>query len=139
MQRSNVSHVWLLLDDALFDVDMVMEASEFGFRLIPYESFAAKNEIIEVITPKYPLEEGVKLAATWLGQRYDFMGLIGMAVVLVGGWFRKKWHNPLQSARAMFCSEALVRVLQGSKWPKSEDLECARIGPEALLKFVKAS
>ena len=133
---SKTSHTWLLFEDSFFCLPMVMEATETGFRLIPYDNFKAEgNDIVAVIEPPYPLDEGVQQAARWLGERYDFTGLLGSVIVLLGRWFKRKWKNPLAASKAMFCSEAVVWVMRAAKYPGSEAFDPEATTPQDLLDF----
>jgi hypothetical protein len=135
--HSKVSHVWLLVEDTFFGVDMVMEATETGFRLIPYANFVAEgNTIVAVLEPAYPLDTGVQTAVHWLGERYDFAGLFGSAFVMLGRWLKRKWRNPLDAPKSMFCSEAVTRVLQASAYPGAEALDSSATTPQDLLVFL---
>jgi hypothetical protein len=134
LTKSRASHAFFIYRDEDWDADMVMEAHEVGFRLVPLDKFEKKNNIIKVVTPKYPIEVGTKeVALRYVGSRYDFEGLIGMFVVVVGGWFKRRWQNPFRSATNVFCSEAVVRAMMGSPGYATElDPE---ISPEALLVY----
>jgi hypothetical protein len=133
---SKTSHTWLLFDDTFFGLPMVMEATEVGFRLLPYDNFKAEgNDIIALIEPPYALDEGVQQAARWLGERYDFTGILGSVFVLLGRWLKKKWRNPLAGSKSMFCSEAVVRVMQAAKYPGSDAFDPEATTPQDLLDF----
>jgi hypothetical protein len=118
-------------------MDMVMEAHELGFRLLPYERFKKKNRVVAVVTPPINLDLGLKWAATWLGTAYDFSGLIGMAWVLLARIFKKRARNPFQNSHAMFCSEIAVTALGLSKMPGIEALTPSTTSPEMLLNFLE--
>jgi hypothetical protein len=136
---SKASHTWLIIEDTFFGVEMVMEATETGFRLIPFENFKAEgNDIVAIIEPVYPLDVGVRQAVRWLGESYDFAGLFGSVVVMLGRWLKRKWRNPLDRAQSMFCSEAVVRVLQASLYPGSEKFDPSATTPQDLLDFLKS-
>lgn len=133
---SKASHAWILFDDTFFGLNMVMEATETGFRLIPYENFKAEgNDVVAVVEPPYPLDDGVHQAARWLGEKYDFAGLFGSIFVMFGRWLRRKWRNPFAGARSMFCSEAVVRVMQAARFPGSEAFDPEATTPQDLLDF----
>lgn len=138
---SKVSHTWLLIDEPYFGIPLVMEATEVGFRLIPYEVFAKKNDIVEIVsvdpTRLDSVEASVKRAAQWLGDDYDFGGLLGSAVILLGRRLKKRWKNPFASSTAMFCSEAVVLVLKGADYPGTENLDPEATTPEDLLDFLR--
>lgn len=130
--KSQVSHAWLLYRDTDFELDMVMESHELGFRLIPYEKFKLHNRVVQVLDPDVDPTPGLKLLAHSLGDVYDYGGLLGMSVVLLGRWFKRKWRNPLQSPKHMFCSEAIVVALQASASKKAEDLVPGSTSPQML-------
>jgi hypothetical protein len=130
--RSRVSHVFLLVEDSFLGQDMVMEAIASGFQLIPYSNFKSGNEIVTLITPVVPLDDGVKKATDWLGEKYNFEGLAGMLLVLAGRWLGRKWRNPLRSAHSVFCSEVATMILQSVNYPGVMDLDPQSTDPEDL-------
>ena len=138
--RSRVSHVFLLVEDSFLGQSMVMEAIGSGFQLIPYTNFQTGNEIVTLITPVVPLEDGVKKATAWLGEKYNFEGLAGMLLVLAGRWLGRKWRNPLRSAHAVFCSEVATMILQSVNYPGVMNLDPQSTDPEDLEEvLVKAA
>lgn len=138
MTGSPVSHCWFLIDEPFFGVEMVIEASEFGYRIIPYAGYEKANTIVTLVEPRWPIEDAVRASAAWLGSRYDFAGLFGMGAVLVGRWLRRKLKNPFTSAHALFCSEAVVRTLQLAQYPGAGALDPENTSPADLLAFLKA-
>jgi len=132
------SHTWFMYHDKDWGVDMVLEAHELGFRLIPYSRFKKLNIVISVYAPtSVDLDKGVSLVARkFLGTAYDFGGLFGMAFVLLGRWLKKKWRNPLNT-RGVFCSEAAVIALQHSEFPNSRLLIASQTSPTELECFLK--
>ena len=133
---SKTSHVWLLFDDTFFGLPMVLESADVGFRLIPYENFKAQhNTVLAVLDPPYPLDVGVREAAMWIGESYDYTGLVGSVFVLLGRWLKRKWRNPWASPKALFCTESVVRVMQASHYPGSETLDPTGTTPQDLLDF----
>ncbi len=134
--KSQCSHAWFLYTDKDFDMEMVMEAHELGFRLVPFEHFIKKNRVVAVFTPQHSIDEGLKHVATrYLGTMYDYTGLIGMVVVKVGQWLKKKWKNPFRGANNVFCSEAVVISMRWSEgyaqWDQDPDSE----DPQALMDY----
>lgn len=132
--KSEVSHTFLLVE--VLGRDLVFEEGPDGFHARTVENFSKGNRIVRVIEPKYPIDAGVEAAFVWLGQRYDYVGLLGMFFVMVARWFGKKIHNPMSSASSMFCSEAGARVLQLSGYPGSEALDPAATTPMDLMEFL---
>jgi len=134
--KSQYSHCFLIVEDAFFGVDMALEADQYGFRLVPLEQFAKQHDIRLVVSPVVPIDDGVKKAATWLGESYDFTGLFGMVFVMLARCLGRKWRNPLRAAHTMFCSEAIVYVLQAANYPGAAELEPADTSPEDLAEFL---
>lgn len=112
---SKASHAFFVYRDVDFDMDMVMEAHELGFRLTPLKLFEQKNNIVKLVTPKHPIDNGLRLVARrYLGTMYDFAGLFGMMVVMFGRWLKKKWKNPARGVASVYCSESVVLAMRQS-------------------------
>jgi len=135
---SRVSHAWIVLPDPNFGCDMVLEAHETGFRLVPWDEWIDGEVIIKILPAPCDLSAGLKDIARFIGRPYDVGGLFGMAIVLIGRRFKKKWKNPLRSTWSVFCSEAVVRILQASDFEPARDLDPETIGPEGLLNLLEA-
>jgi len=133
---STASHAFFIYHDKDWDADMVLEAHELGFRLIPFEHFEKKNEMVASFLPKVSIEEGLKFVALeYLGTAYDYGGLFGGVILMFGRWLKRKWHNPLENARHVFCSEAVVIAMKLSKYPGAEVLEARDTTPQDLLNY----
>jgi hypothetical protein len=116
---------------------MVVQAIETGFMMMSLGSFKAQgNEIVYEFIPKISIDAGIRKAGSWLGLPYDYPSQLGMFVELVGRWFKRHWHNPLHSKRALFCSEAIVKILQESSYPGSTSLTPEDTTPQDLLEFL---
>ncbi len=135
---SRASHAWLLLRVDPFGQEFAFEASEFGVRLVPWSAFRRQNRIVAVFEPAVPLEPAMPRAGELLGAYYDFTGLVGMAFVMLGRWLKRKWRNPLNSAKAVWCSELVAHVLKWAGHPGVEKLAPARTSPQDLLDLLKA-
>lgn len=131
---AKVSHVWLLV--RLFGVLTVIEASEKGF--IPsmsYARFAKKNDVVSIVVLEHDMHVGLAWAAQHFGERYDAAGLFGMLWVLIGSVFHRRWKNPLDDRKALFCSEAIAEILKRSSYPGAEAFVPEETTPEQLMKF----
>jgi len=136
---SVASHAFFIFLDEDYDVDVVMEAHELGFRDGMLARFEKKNEIVATFSPKSDITKGiVYVAKEYLGTGYDFGGLIGSSLMLFGRWLKRKWHNPLASAHAVFCSEAVVIALQKSNYVGADGLVAQDTTPQDLLNFFKS-
>jgi len=134
--RSTVSHCFIVYDDLEWGRQMIME-SEGGLggsvRIVNFN--AASQDIVKLVTPKYDIEPGMRRMVDRLGEVYDYQGLFGMAWVELGRWLKKKWRNPWQSSKAMFCSELVAQVLKDSKYPGAEKFDPGSTDPQMLLEF----
>ena len=127
ISKSRASHTFFIYHDLDFDFDMVMEAHELNFRLIPFEHFEEKNKIIKVVTPKNPIDKGLKVVARrYLDTMYDYPGLLGMSVVKLGKWLHRKWKNPFGSTQYVFCSESVIIAIN-----ESPGYELLRLDPNS--------
>lgn len=131
--KGRTSHTFLIYYDIDFERDMVMEATEGGYKITPFSKY--QKDTIAIFEPKQSIEYGLKKSIDNLEEKYDYIGLIGMMWVCLGAFLKRKWRNPLASSKAMFCSEAIVKVLQWSNYPGSEQFESFSTTPEDLLVF----
>lgn len=139
MMRSKASHAWLLVEDPLFQLRLVLEAHSTGFRLISLAEFVKRNKVVALVEPAHPIAPGLPEAGGWLGDEFDVLGLLGIFLTLVARWFRRKaWRNPFASSRALFCSEAVVRVLKAAHYPGAGRLGDETTTPAELLAFLEA-
>lgn len=133
------SHIWILLEDALFDIDMMLGTENIGFVPLPYERFLEESNVIKVWDPdpSYKLEVGLYELIKRIGQPYDKVGLLGMGwVVALARWFKRKARNPLASAHAMWCSEAVAFLLTKSAVPESAALIPASAQPVDVVRVL---
>ena len=138
--RSPASHAWLLVEDPLFKLRLVLEAHSTGFRLVTLARFARENRIVALVVPAHRIDAGLPEAGAWLGWRFDAIGLLGMAWVV----FRRFFHlspgrNPFRSPRALFCSESVVRTLKAARYPGAEGLGDEDETPGDVLEFLRRS
>lgn len=138
--RSRVSHAWLVYRDVDFDREMVMEAVGAGFRIVPLDKFAKHNRIVEIVTPRHPIDEGLKAAVDWLGEGYDAPGLVGLTILLALRALRRRAfriRNLLANRRALFCSEAVARACLACNYP-GFDRDPETTTPQDLYAFFTA-
>lgn len=132
---SKVSHAFFIYHDRDFDIEMVMEAHELGFRLIPYEHFERHNEMVKVVTPKNPIDVGLQLIAQrYLGTMYDYPSLLGMFIVILGRFIHRKWMNPFRGAKYVYCSEAVILAMRASPGYETLDLDSEN-DPQVLMTY----
>ena len=132
---SRASHAFLVYHDIDFDMQMVMEAHELGFRLTPLDHFTKHNQIVKLVVPKNNIDAGVKhIAQRYLGTMYAYAGLIGMFIVMLGRWLHRKWKDPFRSSKNVFCSQSVILAMQQSPGYEKLDLD-QYSSPQDLLDF----
>jgi hypothetical protein len=136
---SKASHAFFVYHDADFDMMMVMEAHELGFRLTPLDHFTKHNKMVKLVTPRNSIDMGLRIIANrYLGSMYDYAGLLGMVVVLVGRWLHRKWKNPFRGSKYVFCSESVILAMRSS--PGYEKLKLdSETDPQDLLNYFENS
>jgi len=127
------SHTFVVYHDVDFERDMIMEATEGGFKITPFSRY--ESSLVAIFTPKYSIEVGLRKSVDWLGEGYDYAGLFGMAWVELGRWLKRKWRNPWRDSKTMFCSEAVARIMIDSDYPGTKGWDPQSIDPEMLLDF----
>lgn len=136
--KSKCSHAWLMYRDSFFnDRYMVLEATEWGVRVIDAEIFWSRNLVVAVFLPQVDLTDAVRNSGKIIGQLYDFFGLFGMAfVVMAAKWLKKKIANPLQSPRGLFCSELVMEKMKESNYPGTEKIDSSTISPDEEMRLL---
>jgi hypothetical protein len=133
--KSKASHAFVIYFAHDWNMDCVLEAHELGFRITPLERFIVKNNIVKVVVPRHPIDEGLLvIAKRYLGSMYDYKGLFGMSVVMLGRFLKRKWNNPFRGSKSVFCSESVIIAMKNSHGYEDLDLS-DDTDPEALLEY----
>jgi hypothetical protein len=133
---SKASHAFFVYHDTDFDLEMVMEAHELGFRLTPLKHFEKYNKIVKLVSPRNPIEVGLKhIARRYLGSEYDFGGLFGMSWVMLGRFLQRKWKNPWRSSKNVFCSESVILAMKMSPGYEHMHLVAGNSSPQDLYDW----
>ena len=135
--NSPVSHAFFIAD---WDgTEVMVEAHWNGLRVLDFKQWKRDKptQLVAVIEPRVSLQKGFDSIIPYLGQPYDFGGLFGMAFVMVGRWLKKKWANPWNSNKALFCSEIVAQVLTWERYPGWTSLPADDITPDDLFDFFK--
>jgi hypothetical protein len=132
---SRASHAFFVYFDVDFEMEVVLEAHELGFRLIPRAHFERGNRIVKLVSPRHAVDVGLKkVAHRYLGSMYDYAGLFGMVVVLVGRWLSRKWKNPFRGSKSVYCSEAVILAMKASAGYETLGLH-SDSSPQDLLDY----
>ena len=134
------SHAWLLVEEEFFGIPMVMEATEWGVRIIDAKLFWERNQIVAVVKPKVDLTDATRKHGSVLGELYDFTGLLGAGIVAIAyRWLKRKVRNPIASPHALFCSEMVMQVMKKSSYPGTEDMVPSETSPNDELTFLEST
>lgn len=114
---------------------MVLEAAMLGFTMRPLDAFLRAGNVLVATVPVEGTEDSVRKALEWLDEFYDYMGLVGMSVVMLGRLLGRQWHNPLRNPRALFCSESVTKILQAAGMVPG--LDPGATSPEDLLERLR--
>lgn len=133
---SDASHVWLVV--SLFGVRCVVEAGDFGFfPSMTFDRFRKKNQVVDFFPIRHDLRAGLHWAANHFGEKYDYGGLIGMAPVMLGRFFHRRWRNPFGSRNALFCSEAISEIFKRSRVPGFQKFVPEETTPEQIRTVLR--
>jgi hypothetical protein len=125
------------LEDLIPGIDLVMEALPGGFHIITYERFIRENTVIDVIDLNVQYTKSSLLRAFgWIDKRYDYLAVLGMAIVMLGRMLGKKWKNPM-ATKSINCVESVVYFLQANTVTDVVDLDADSMSPQDLYVFLK--
>lgn len=132
---SRVSHCFVVRE--VLGVECALEAVASGFRAIPMSVFSEGNKIVDIVSVDCDPSLDEPILGTMLGHPYDFLGLLGFLVVLLGRKLGRHWRNPVRGSGRLFCSESVVRLLSAVGVPGAADLDPEMCSPEDVLVFLK--
>jgi hypothetical protein len=137
VMKAEVSHAFFVYWDTDLRMDCVLEAHELGFRIIPLRRFAQHNRIVGLYRVNASLDDGLVWMGDWIGSIYDYSGLLGMAWVMFGRFIKRKWKNPFNSTKAMFCSEMVLTVLKCGGVPWAQAFDAATTTPQDIYLLLE--
>ena len=136
--RSRTSHV--AIGTMLHGVPVLIQADFGGVQVSPRAQYLKRARVVAEF--RWPGDPTVELerACRRLGEKYDYVGLLGFGFVVLARWFKRKARNPLSSPSATVCSE-LVRGIDpgGDVVPEWKALDPEQTTPEDLLDVCMAS
>ena len=132
--KAKVSHAFLYSPFA--ELGDVAEAAWCGYRISTLTKLTSgTTRVVTMKTPVVPLK--MEIAKQWLDTPYAYAALFGEAWVCIGRLFRKMWKNPFPDPHHMFCSEAIVLLMQQSGYPGADKLDAVSTSPDDLLRFME--
>jgi hypothetical protein len=131
------SHAFISYYDPIIGDNMCMEAQWDGFHLKKLSKATVNDTKVEILTPKHSIKELPKVCANYLGDPYDYPGIMGAVPVMLARFFKIKLKNVTEDAKAKFCSEAITLGLQEIKYPGAEKLIANQTTPQDLYNFFK--
>jgi len=133
--RSTVSHV--AIGTSMQGVPVVIEASGWGVRIFPRKRWERSREVVAEARFYVDISGEIPYAIEFVGDRYDYVGLLGYLIVMPLRWLGKKIRNPLGNPRAFVCSELPLRLDREHRIPEWEGLDPETTTPEDLLRLCR--
>jgi hypothetical protein len=132
VSRSNVNHTLFLVEEQ--GVEMVIGADWNGMAMQTRARFERKGNVIVDVPPLARIiDDGIPFILGALDTPYDYSGLFGMPLVLVGKfWFKKHWKNLFAERHALFCSEAAATMFRAINYPGAWMLDPSTTDPGTL-------
>ena len=139
LTKSPVSHVALGL--TLEGVPVLLQADIGGVQITLRESFLKKHKLVSEYAFTSPgIENALARGVREIGERYDYVGLVGFFVVVVGRLLGRRIKNPLASRKAVVCSEFIVGLdREGFCVPDWRGLDPETTTPGELLAICRGS
>ncbi|MHB8734267.1 MAG: hypothetical protein ACYC6M_03085 [Terriglobales bacterium] len=110
------SHAFFLYDSTEFRCKMLLEEDHGGPQQQPLDLFRQSNDLIEVWTPNESIDAVLAATLPIYGYGYDYTGLAGEALLKIRAKLEHSktvhGHNPLHSARTLFCSAFVCAGLE---------------------------
>lgn len=140
VQHTPYSHAYIKIHCTEIDRDIYYQASHSMVNFMSSDQFQGQEMVIKEFTFQMPDDEVTKVSQLMyeqLGKPYGVMEIIGLAAVVICGWFGKKIQNPVKDGpKEFYCSELVAYFLEqceGIELPK--DLE--DMTPLDLYNFVQ--
>jgi hypothetical protein len=127
--KSEVSHVALRL--SLEEVIVFLHADVGGVQVSPEDQFYRGRTLRYAFAFKEPVSP--KQAVEYIGDRYDYSGLVWNLFRIAGKWLGYSWKRPLQSPHSVVCSEFIARLAL----PSFVGLDPESTSPQDLLEICK--
>lgn len=121
------------------DVPVVVEATTGGVKNTPRALWAKDHIVIAEYSFKPGVVVDLSEAITGLGRAYDYVGLLGYLVVLLGRRLGRKLKNPFAREAGLVCSEFVLCLDKEGSIPEWKGLDPEATTPEDLLQICEAA
>lgn len=135
--RSPINHTWIAVRS--MGLELIIHSTVGGVQVDLRDKWEKRNRVVEEYRVIPDVTEGFHKAMSYLGDRYDYLGLLGFVPYYIGRWFGRKVKNPWASTRAVVCSELIVRLRAGGKLPEWDSLDPESTAPSDLLEACQNS
>lgn len=132
MTKSKVSHCAIGVD--LYNIPIVIHAGVGGVHVSTRKKFLKDSNIVYEFKVVPDISDNVRQAISMVGEKYDYVGLLGFIPVLMFRWFGRKVKNPFASASAVICSEFILAVDKDKKINEWSNLDPEASTPDDVLK-----
>jgi len=131
--KSESSHTAIGVD--LHGIPVLIHSTMGGVQVTPRDKFLKTDYIVEEYKFIPDMSSGLKHAVSHLGENYDYVGIIGYAMLIVAWrWFKKKIKNPLASPKSLVCSEFVLHIDHAKQIKEWSDLDPERTTPQTLIE-----
>jgi hypothetical protein len=130
--RSACSHV--AIGTELAGMPVLVHATAGGVQVTARSEWLASNQLVAEYAFRRPSDASLRHALKHLGEKYDYLALIGFAVAIAAWRLLKVWmRNPFASPRAMVCSEFVLHLDHAGRIPEWRGLDPERTHAQDLL------
>jgi hypothetical protein len=131
--RGKTSHA--ALTSSIGGVPVLIHASIGGVQVTPRRKWLRSNRAVAEFVPASGEGFDLGLAARALGERYDYVSLLGFIPVLIARRIGARIRNPFARSNATVCSEFVVRAAAGQgRLQALIGLDPERTTPQDLLR-----
>lgn len=132
--RDEATHTWLEYEGPELGRPIMIEAGVLGVAMGLYSKYEKSSVVIARYRTRFDVPGGYASAVSWMGTKYDYLGLLGAILCLwVWRWFKVEIKNPLASPEGVICSELVVRADPTHVIPEWHGLDPERVSPQMIL------
>lgn len=131
--RSEASHVAIGVE--MFGVQLLLHATKGGVKFEPRAKYLRGNKVVREVRFRHPEALELDAAVRMLGTKYDYLSLLGYALLIPLWRHLKVWiKNPFASPSAVVCSEFVLAL--DPDLPEWKGLDPERTTAQDLLSRI---